>query len=200
MIVLGVIGGLLRVALIGALTFVVALGVVGALLFIGGPEPALDCGGRAVVRSEALSDQFQTRWDLLDDGGDADRFDESEVSSRAFTFFDPERLRELTVCFEGGTGTASATINIEGLSVVLGDVRVRARGSADLQNGVPVVSISSLEIGSLPSFLAERVATGPLEDALNEELASVRSRQRYLAEVLDGIVEITRLGPPVRSN
>lgn len=186
---MSVIGGLIAAALIGAVTFTVALVVVAVLLFVDGPEPPLDCDGRSIVRSQALSDQFQTRWDVLDDGGDTAQFDESEVTSRAFTHFDADRLRDVTVCTNVGAGTGSATINVPGLSEVVGDVRVRATGSADLSGGTPVVSITALEVGSLPSFLADRVATGPIADAVNRELRDVRARQRYAIEVLEGAVE-----------
>ena len=80
-------------------------------------------------------------------------------------------------------------------------MRIRATGTVDLSGPAPIVSISSLEVGSLPSFIAERIATQPLEDALNGELASATPRQRYTIEFLaGGQVRIVRQGPPLRSN
>lgn len=194
-----VYAGLLVSATIGAaLIFVV---VVLALTFIGGPSLEAECGDRTVEAPFPLALQFDDKWggfdDRLDTGqSDNVSFSESETTARATAFFlehGIDEIRDITICFFGDAqeGEMRGKADLP----VLPNVTAKLRGRMDLSGPVPLLTITDIDIGSLPGFLTNLI-DGPIEDAINDGLADLDLAHRYTIRFGDGTMTVNVNGQP----
>ena len=177
-------------AMAAAAIFVI---VMVALFFVGGPDLSATCDARAIDLSRG-GQAFDDLWDDFDariDGGQTQLLTISEglVTDRARSFLAAEEvdeLRDVTICLNGpGLNEARGKIEI----AVLPDVAAVLTGDIDISGSHPVITITDIDVGSLPDFAADLV-DGPIEAAVNEALEEIDLLHRYSLQTGAGIASV----------
>lgn len=146
--------GLLVLAVPGAAIALFLLAVVGS-------PGGCDSEGREVSADLASALSFQDKWDTMNDTLDAGQpssatFTESEATARAQLWVEQHDapVTDLKLCFSVDAGSGSAKVDIPFFP---GDVDVLVHGTLDLTGEQPVARIDDIEMGSLPSPVADRI-------------------------------------------
>jgi len=182
-------------ATVGVVTAAAAIFVVVmvVLLFVGGPDLSAICGNRAVDLSRS-GQAFDDVWDAFNariDGGATDLItvDEGLVTSRARSFLSDESvddIRDVTICINGaGLNEARGRVAI----AVLPDVTAVLTGDIDLSGSHPVITITEIDVGSLPGFVSDLV-DGQIESGVNRAIKEVDLRHRYSLQAGGGIASV----------
>ena len=184
--------------ILGAMIFV---GVMVALVFVGGPNAEAVCGDRVLDADPAPDRLFDPRWDGFDaflDTGVPDSLDleDEVVTARARDFLtvdhDVDEIVDVVICFSGpreSGGQGEAEVRGEVAIPVLPDVSASIRGRMDLTGERPVLEITDIDLGSVPGFITSGIK-GAIEDALNEALEDVELQHRYRLEFRDGFARV----------
>jgi hypothetical protein len=136
--------------------------VVFLLAVIGSPGSCGDADPQAPTDVAAAA-SFQMKWDQLNATLNAGQnstitVTEAETTARARQWVDEHDapVEELLICFEVDGGAASGKVDIPFFP---GDVDVLVRGTVDMTGEQPEADIDSIEVGSLPGPLTDRVRT-----------------------------------------
>ena len=173
------IAAVVGVVMAAAAIFVIVMVI---LFFVGGPDLSANCSGRALDLSRS-GQAFDDLWDdfnLRIDAGQTEliTIDEGLATSRARSFLVDEEvgeIRDVTICLNGpDVNEARGKVEI----AVLPDVTAVLTGDIDINGSHPVITITDIEVGSLPGFVADLV-DGPIEAAVNEALEDIELRHRY---------------------
>jgi hypothetical protein len=165
---------------------VVAVVVVGALAFTGGPA-ACTPGGSAIEISEAAAQSFDSKWDQLDAslaGGSPSTITvtESEVTSRANKYIDSKGgdVGDVQVCIHDGFGEVTGSVD-----VFIGSGNFKVKGAVDLSGGRPVVDFQDIELGSVPGFALAPLESA-VETAIQELLDDISLDHTYAPTLTEG--------------
>lgn len=180
-LVLGLISGLLVLVIVFTL-------VVGVLAFTGGPGPCTPGGGPIEV-SEANAASFDQKWDSLDaalsaGSASAITLTESEITSRAQRFVDAsasDNIKDIRVCIHDGYGEATGKAN-----ALIGTLKFKAKGSANLSGAHPEINFDSLEVGNVPGFVGKALVQGVIQSHLDD----INLGHKYSATLTEGQVKI----------
>jgi hypothetical protein len=170
---------------------VVAVVVVGALAFTGGPV-ACTPGGGATEISDAAAQFFDSKWDELDAslaGGSASSITltESEVTSRANEYIDSKGgdVSDVQVCIHDGFGEVTGSVD-----VFIGSGNFKVKGAVDLSGGRPVVDFQDIELGSVPGFALAPLESA-VETAIQELLDDISLDHTYAPTLTEGQAQIS---------
>jgi hypothetical protein len=167
--ILGIIAGII----VSLIVLAVVLGATtAALMATGGPGPCEPVSGELSI-NQANSDAFQRKWDLLQGSLDAGVpaevvFTESEVASRAESWANDEDVpfEDIRVCIRDGFGEGSVKVAVLGM-----DVKVKVKGTLDLNGDKPKASIDDISIGNVPGWMlapAEAIVNRAIDDGLSD--------------------------------
>jgi hypothetical protein len=204
-----IVGAIATIALVGAV--VIAILAAGNL----GPDPGR-CrntrpgAGRGQFRdvetNAELAAEWQRRWDefnsSLDSGQPATvTFDESQATSRAAQWADETGadLGDITICFFNGEAEARGHVDIpvfKSIPVFGGifDTDVRMRGRIELGGQQPRVRFLRSDAGDFPDWADEPISDD-VASIINDRLAELSIRHRYIVTIREGQIEVT--GQPV---
>lgn len=185
-----VVGMMTGVVLILA---VIMVGLSAALLALATTGGAGACapGGGPITISAANSGAFQQKWDAFEDtlnGGSPATvsLNESEISSRAQTYFDQHdaSIDDVRACVHDGFGEGTGKVSLLGF-----DVRFSVRGTLDLSGAHPEAKIDDIEVGNVPVFVTgaiEGVVTGVIDDQLDD----IDLDHEYTPTLREGVADV----------
>lgn len=176
---------------------VIALPTLAIVLFllaiIGSPGSCGDADPSAPIDVAAAA-AFQVKWDQLNATLNAGQnstiaVTDAETTARARQWVDEHEapVDELLICFEVDGGAASGKVDIPFFP---GDVDVLVRGTVDLTGEQPEANIESIEVGSLPGPLTDRVRTF-INRLIDDQTEQVTLQHDYGISYGDGTATIS---------
>ncbi len=177
------------IVLLPFLFFIAPILLAGLVVLLAIEGDPGDCGGGRDLRIDPdLAQTYQDRWfalnaQLLTGRPASFTVTDSEATSqtRLFLAETGAPINDVRVCFVPGGGDVNGT-----LSPPVGpDLAVRVRGSVDLSGRHPRVSIDSVRVGALPSFVA-RPFLGLVSRLIEEQTNQIDLDHRISLQLTDG--------------
>jgi hypothetical protein len=187
---------LIFLAISGFLVIIIAgIGIVGALMLTGKPEVCDNPPSRTGREldpppSDQLADELEARWEQFSTASRSQptvfEATESELTSKARQYADEEDVPvdDLFVYYcSDGQGQLAGRVDVAGFGA-----NFVATGTLILGGENPVVEIDSVDVGNMPSFVADAV----LDLLLNDDARTLELDENLVDfEIGDGLALIT---------